>query len=120
MASAEVKFKLIRQGSAAFWGQTPETQANYQEFIGLHTDYWADRFVVVINENEIQVNFTVFDDNPDEMQVWVTSGLTERFSELSIEFLNYCETNAILITCNYQPWEGVQLFNGATDFYNFL
>lgn len=121
MASAEVIFKFTRQGSAVFWGETPETQTNYQEFIGLHTDYWGDRIsFLTISETEHQTKFTVFDDNPDELHVWATSEKSERFSELSSEFLNYCQTNAILITWNYYPWEGSRLFNGDTDFYNFL
>ena len=45
MASAEVIFKFTRQGSAVFWGETPETQTNYQEFIGLHIDYWETESV---------------------------------------------------------------------------
>ena len=118
MASAELIIRLTRQENGAnFFGETPETQAVSQEALGLSREYWGDRLnVVPVSDTVLHNIFTIFDDNPDEYQIWAETDKSDRFNELVELFVNYCHNNSIVIELNYISWEGIALFQGETSF----
>ena len=121
MASAQLIIKLTRQENGAnFYGETPETQAVSQELLVLTREHWGDRLnVVLVSDTVLHNIFTIFDDNPDEYQIWAETTKSDRLIELEDLFLNYCQDNSIVIEYNYIPWEGIALFQGETSFTIF-
>ena len=119
MASAELIVKFTCPDNTSFWGDTAETQADYQACLDLAFAYWGDRLSIVqMSATERQVKFTIFDDNPHEIETWTGKSSIESADTLAVFFSlwnSYCLLHSISVECNCVPWGNEELFVPAAE-----